>query len=90
MKPHQATSVPKEGLTKKEFVIENATAHGMTRSSRCYAPKKLAQEGNKKDYQKRPISEVKDEEIWRRMQPKEYSIGKHLENTSAQISVWVF
>ncbi|KAK4728995.1 hypothetical protein R3W88_021983 [Solanum pinnatisectum] len=30
----------------------------------------------------------KTEEFWRKMQPKDYSIVKHLEKTPAQISVW--
>ncbi|XP_049346831.1 uncharacterized protein LOC125811394 [Solanum verrucosum] len=61
---------------------------GMTRSGRCYTPEELAQGGQKKDQAKRPISEAEAEEFWRKMQPKDYSIVKHLEKTSAQISVW--
>uniref|UniRef100_M1DYZ8 Integrase core domain containing protein n=1 Tax=Solanum tuberosum TaxID=4113 RepID=M1DYZ8_SOLTU len=61
--PHQAfTLVPKEGLTKKEFVKETATAHGMTRSCRCCTLEELAQGGQKRDHQKKPISEAKAEE----------------------------
>jgi len=51
MAPHQAfISVPKEGLAKEEFEIETATAHGMTRSGRCYTPEELAQGGHKRDH----------------------------------------
>ncbi|XP_069150813.1 uncharacterized protein [Solanum lycopersicum] len=57
----------------------------MTRSGRCYTHDELALGGQKKDQAKRPISA---EDFWRRMQPKDYSIVKHLENTPAQISVW--
>lgn len=78
----------KEGLTKKEFVIETANAHGMTRSGRCYIPKKLDKRGNKKYHHKIPIIEAKDEEFWRNMQPKEYSVVKHLEKMPTKISVW--
>ncbi|XP_015068884.1 uncharacterized protein LOC107013502 [Solanum pennellii] len=60
----------------------------MTRSGRCYTPDELALGGQKKDHAKRPISEAEAEEFWRRMQPKDYSIVKHLEKTPAQISVW--
>ena len=60
----------------------------MTRSGRCYTPDELALGGQKKDHAKRPISEGEAEEFWRRMQPKDYSIVKHLEKTPAQISVW--
>ena len=89
MAPHQdLTSVPKEGLTKKEFVIDTATANNLTRSGRCYTLEELAQGGNKNKHQKGPISEAEAEEFWRRMQPKEYSIVKHLEKAPAQIFVW--
>ncbi|XP_069146002.1 uncharacterized protein [Solanum lycopersicum] len=80
--------VPSKTLTKPKFVIETAVAQGMTRSSRCYTPDELALGGQKKDHAKRPISEAEAEEFWRRMQPKDYSIVKHLEKTPAQISVW--
>lgn len=39
-----------------------------------------------KDQKNRPISE--DEEFLIKMQPKYYSIMKHLEKTPTQISVW--
>ncbi|XP_015084367.1 uncharacterized protein LOC107027821 [Solanum pennellii] len=80
--------VPSKTLVKPKFVIETAVAQGMTRSGRCYTPDELALGGQKKDHTKRPISEGKAEEFWRRMQPKDYSIVKHLEKTPAQISVW--
>ncbi|XP_069145685.1 uncharacterized protein [Solanum lycopersicum] len=80
--------VPSRTLAKHKFVIETAVAQGMTRSCRCYTPDELALGGQKKDHAKRPISEAEVEEFWRRMQPKDYSIVKHLEKTPAQISVW--
>ncbi|XP_069155857.1 uncharacterized protein [Solanum lycopersicum] len=80
--------VPSKTLIKPKFVIETAVAQGMTRSGRCYTPDELALGGQKKDHAKRPISEGEAEEFWRRMQPKDYSIVKHLEKTPAQISVW--
>ncbi|XP_069152751.1 uncharacterized protein [Solanum lycopersicum] len=40
-----------------------------------------------KDHAKRPISEAEAEELWRRMQPKDYSIVKHLEKTPCKISM---
>ncbi|XP_049350430.1 uncharacterized protein LOC125815075 [Solanum verrucosum] len=80
--------VPRETLTQPKFVIETAVTQGMTRSGRCYTPEELAQGGPKKDQAKRPISEAEAEEFWRKIQPKDYSIVKHLEKTPAQISVW--
>ena len=38
--------------------------------------------------QKRSITDGMYEEFWQRMQPKEYSIVKHLEKTLTQIYVW--
>nr|QVT92263.1 reverse transcriptase [Solanum chacoense] len=86
--PEKAVAlVPRKTLTQPKFVIETAATQGMTRSGRCYTPEELAQGGQKKDQTKRPISEAEAEEFWRKMQPKDYSIVKHLEKTPAQISV---
>ena len=74
---------------KPIFVIETASAQGMTRSGRCYNHEELALRGQKKDQAKRIISEGKAEEFWRTMQSKDHSIVKHLEKTATQISVWV-
>ena len=79
--------VPSETLVKPKFVIETAVAQGMTRSGRCYTPDKIALGGQKKKQAKWPISEGEVEEFWRRMQPEDYSIVKHLEKTPAQISI---
>ncbi|XP_049403577.1 uncharacterized protein LOC125867192 [Solanum stenotomum] len=87
--PEKAVAlVPREILTRPKFVIETAATQGMTRSGRCYTPKELAQGRQKKDQTKRLISEAEAKEFWRKMQPKDYSIVKHLEKTLAQISVW--
>ncbi|XP_015076282.1 uncharacterized protein LOC107020435 [Solanum pennellii] len=75
--------VPSKTLVKPKFVIETAVAQGMTRSGRCYTPDELALGGQKKDHAKRPISEAEEKEFWRRMQPKDYYIVKHLEKTPA-------
>ena len=80
--------VPSKTVAKPKFVIETTVAQGMTRSGRCYTPDELALGGQKKDHAKRPISEAEAEEFWRRMQPKDYFIVKHLEKTPAQIYVW--
>ena len=80
--------VPSKTLTKPKFVIKTAVAQGMTRSGRCYSHDELPHGGQNKDPAKRPISEVEAKEFWRRMQPKDYAIVKHLEKTPAQISVW--
>lgn len=50
--------------TRPRFVSETASAQGMTRFSRCYTPDK---------------SEGKAKEFRGNMQPKDYSIVKHLE-----------
>ena len=81
--------VPPETLVRPKFVIETAAAQGMIRFRRCYTLQKLASGAQKKDQGKMPISEGEVEEFWRKMQPKNYSIVKHLEKTPAQISIWV-
>lgn len=48
--------------------------------------KKLIQKETRKT--QRRVSETEAEEFWRRMQPQEYAIIKHLEKVPAQISVW--
>ena len=80
--------VPSKTLIKTKFVIETVVAQGMTLSGRYYTPEELARVGQRKDQAKRPISEGEAEQFWRRMQPKYYSIVKHLEKTPAQIFVW--
>ena len=80
--------VPIETPAKPRFVIEIASAHGMTTSGRCCSPEELAHAVQKKYQGKRPISEGEAEEFRRKMEPKDYSIVKHLEKTLAQISVW--
>ncbi|KAK4729049.1 hypothetical protein R3W88_022037 [Solanum pinnatisectum] len=80
--------VPRETLDRSKFVIETTVTQGMTRSGRCYTPEELSHGVQKKEQSKRPISEAEAEEFWRKMQPKDYSIVKHLEKTPAQISVW--
>ncbi|XP_015167184.1 uncharacterized protein [Solanum tuberosum] len=87
--PEKAVAlVPRETLTQPKFVIETAVTQGMTRSGRCCTPEELAQGGQKKDQTKRTISKAEAEEFWRKMQPKDYSIVKHLEKKPAQIFVW--
>ena len=80
--------VPSETLVKPKFLIETTAAQRITRSGRCYTPNELAFGRQKKDQAKRTISEGEAKEFWRRMQPKDYFIVRHLEKTPAQISVW--
>ena len=75
------TLVPSETLIKPKFVIKVVAAKGMTRSRRCYIVEDLALGGQKKDQAKSPISEGEAKKFWRRMQPKDYIIVKHLEKT---------
>ena len=58
--------VPVETPTRSRFVIEFASAQGMTTSGRCYTPEELVHGGPKKDQAKRPISETEAEESWKR------------------------
>ena len=81
--------VPSKTLIKPKFVIETDVPQGMNRSDRCYTLEELALGGQKKDQDKRAISKSEAKNFWRRMQPKDYSIVKHLEKTPTQIFVWV-
>ncbi|KAK4731269.1 hypothetical protein R3W88_024257 [Solanum pinnatisectum] len=50
--------------------------------------RKVSHGAQKNDQSKRPISEAEVDEFWRKMQPKDYSIVKHLEKTPVHISLW--
>ena len=76
-----------ETPSRPRFVIKTTLAQGMTRFGRCYTPEELAHGGKIKDQGKRLISKGEAEEFWRKMQPKDYLIVKHLEKNQAQISI---
>ena len=77
--------MPLETLSKPKFVIENVVAQGMTRSVGWYTLDKISLRSKKKDQSQTPIREGEVDEFRRRMQPKDYSIVKHLAKTVAQI-----
>lgn len=54
----------------------------MIRSGRCYTPEELTIGGQNKNQGKSPISKGNVEEFRRKMQPKDYSIVKHGEDSS--------
>ena len=79
--------VSSKTLIKPKFVIKIVVAQGNTRSGRCYPLDELSLEGQNKNQPKRPIREGETEKFCMRMQPKYYSIVKHLDKTPAQIFV---
>nr|XP_009617788.1 uncharacterized protein LOC104110073 [Nicotiana tomentosiformis] len=78
-----------EARRKGKSKIEEAGAtQGMTRTGRVYTPESMTQGGSSKENMQRPpVVEVGVEEIWRKVQAKEYSVVKHLNKTPAQISI---
>ena len=59
--------MPIETQARPRLVIRNTSTQGISRFTRFYTPKELAQRGKKKDKTKRPISKTEAEEFWRKM-----------------------
>lgn len=60
------TLVTIETNALQRFVIETASAQGITRSGRCYTPEELGYRGQKKNRMKSLINEAEVEEFWRK------------------------
>ncbi|XP_070029271.1 uncharacterized protein [Nicotiana sylvestris] len=77
------TEARQKGKTKiEEFDI----AQGMTRTGRVYTPEYLG--GSSKDVTARqPIIETRPDDLWRKVQAKEYSVIDHLNKVPAQIYI---
>lgn len=74
-----------KGKTK---VAEADTAQGMTRSGRVYMPQNYSQVGSSKETApKQPVVETGNDDLWRKIQAKEYSVIENLNKTLAQISI---
>ncbi|XP_070004252.1 uncharacterized protein [Nicotiana sylvestris] len=67
---------------------ETIAAQGMTRTGRIYTPEHLA-ESSKQASNQSPIIEMGPNDLWRKMQAKEYSVIDQLNKTLAQISILV-
>ncbi|XP_070009922.1 uncharacterized protein [Nicotiana sylvestris] len=65
---------------------ETVAAQGMTRTGRVYTPKHLG-ELTKQASNRLPIIETGPENLWRKIQAKEYSVIDQLNKTPAQISI---
>ncbi|XP_070015632.1 uncharacterized protein [Nicotiana sylvestris] len=71
---------------RKTKIEEFDAAQGMTRTGRVYTPEHLG--GSSKDATAtQPIIETGPDDIWRKVQAKEYSIIHHLNKVPAQISI---
>ncbi|XP_070015564.1 uncharacterized protein [Nicotiana sylvestris] len=64
---------------------ETVAAQGMTRTSRVYTPEHLA-ESSKHASNQPPIIETGPDDLWRKIQAKEYSVINQLNKTLTQIS----
>ncbi|XP_070002060.1 uncharacterized protein [Nicotiana sylvestris] len=65
---------------------EAVAAQGMMRTGRVYTPKHLA-ELSKHAFSRTTISEIGTDDLWRKIQAKEYSVIDQLNKTPVQISI---
>ncbi|XP_070039564.1 uncharacterized protein [Nicotiana tomentosiformis] len=73
----------RKGKAKME---ETGTTQGMTRTGRVYTPEHLG--GTSKEAaSKPPVIETGPDDLWRKVQAREYSVVEHLNKTPAQISI---
>ncbi|XP_070031705.1 uncharacterized protein [Nicotiana tomentosiformis] len=73
----------RKGKAKME---ETSVAQGITRTSRVYTLENLG--GTSKETEpKSPVVETDTDDLWRKIQAREYSIVDHLNKTPAQISI---
>lgn len=89
--PFHTNSIPwdyiAEGRRKgKSKSGEVVAAQGMTRTSRVYTPEHL-HESSKKASGRPTITETRTDNLWRKIQAKEYSIIDQLNKTPAHISI---
>ncbi|XP_070023036.1 uncharacterized protein [Nicotiana sylvestris] len=91
MTPFHTKAVPwdytVEARRKGKFRFEETiAAQGMTRTGRVYTPEHLA-ESRKQTSNRSPIIETGPDDLWRKIQAKEYSVIDQLNKTPAQISI---
>nr|XP_018624797.1 uncharacterized protein LOC108944345 [Nicotiana tomentosiformis] len=73
----------RKGKAKME---ESGATQGMTRTGRIYTPENLG--GTSREAaSKQPIIETGPDDLWRKVQAREYFVVEHLNKTPAQISV---
>ncbi|XP_070041491.1 uncharacterized protein [Nicotiana tomentosiformis] len=73
----------RKGKAKME---ETSAAQGMTRTGRVYTPEHLG--GTSKEaVSKPPVIETGPDDLWRKVQPREYSVVDYLNKTPAQMSI---
>ncbi|XP_070034750.1 uncharacterized protein [Nicotiana tomentosiformis] len=72
----------------KAMAEEEGVAQVMTRTGRVYTPENLDQGGSsEKTAPKPPVVETGIDNLWRKVQAKEYSVNDHLNKNPAQISI---
>ncbi|XP_070035593.1 uncharacterized protein [Nicotiana tomentosiformis] len=71
---------------EKAKMEETGTAQGMTRTGRVYTPEHLG--GTSKEVaSKPPVIETGPDDLWRKVQARDYFVVGHLNKTPAQISI---
>ncbi|XP_070017518.1 uncharacterized protein [Nicotiana sylvestris] len=73
----------RKGKAKME---ESSATQGMTRTGRIYTPENLGG-SSKEAATKQPVIETGPDNLWRKVQAREYSVINHLNKTPAQISI---
>ncbi|XP_070029997.1 uncharacterized protein [Nicotiana sylvestris] len=89
MTPFKSKAIPWDYTAEarrkgKTHVEEAVAAQGMTRTDRVYTPEHLAESG--KQTSGRPVKTGPDD-LWRKIQAKEYSVIEQLNKTPAHISI---
>ncbi|XP_070036743.1 uncharacterized protein [Nicotiana tomentosiformis] len=75
-----------EARRKVKEMEETGAAQGMARTGRVYTPEHLG-ETSKEAASRQPIIETGPDDLWRKVQAREYSVVDHLNKTPAQISI---
>ncbi|XP_070010861.1 uncharacterized protein [Nicotiana sylvestris] len=68
----------------KTYTGEAIAAQGMTRTGRVYTPEHLAESSKQASGR---VVETRPDDLWRKVQAKEYSVAEQLNETPAQISI---
>ncbi|XP_070032955.1 uncharacterized protein [Nicotiana tomentosiformis] len=90
MPSYKSNAIPWDYVAKarrkgKAKMEETGAAQGMTKTGRVYTPKNLGGT-SKETASKSPVIETGPDDLWRKVQAREYSMIDHLNKTPAEIS----
>ncbi|XP_070007633.1 uncharacterized protein [Nicotiana sylvestris] len=89
--PFKSNAIPWDYVAEarrkgKVKIEESGAAQGMTRTGKIYTPKNLGG-SSKEAATKQPIIKIGPDDLWRKVQEREYSVVDHLNKTPAHISI---